>query len=56
MKNSPKLEDVLSGMPGIRRRDSLGLFDGLAHLEKGRGVFNVPDYVRSYNVMDTEYD
>jgi len=55
LKNSPKLEDVLSGLPAIRRRDNL-VFDGQAHLEKGRGVFNVPDYVRSYNVMDTEYD
>ena len=56
MKNSPKLEDVLSGLPAIKRRESPGMFDGKAHLEKGLGLFNVPDYVRSYNVMDTEYD
>ena len=56
MKNSLKLEDVLSGLPAIRRRENPGTFDGKAHLEKGLDLFNVPDYVRSYNVMDTEYD
>ena len=32
------------------------MFDTAAHLARGAGVFTVPDYVKSYNIMENEFE
>ena len=39
-------------IPGIKRKEAAQLFDAKQHLEQGLGLFNVPEYVKSYNLNE----
>ena len=39
-------------IPGIKRKDVAQLFDAKQHLEQGIRLFNVQDYVKSYNLIE----
>ena len=43
-------------LPTIQRRDGQQTFNAKQHLDRGMSVFSEVDYVRSYNIMDTEYE
>ena len=50
------LETKLSNLGGVKRREASGLFNPSGHLEKGLGIFSNPDYVRSYNMVDGDFE
>ena len=50
------LETKLSNFGGVKRREGGGMFDPTGHLEKGLGIFSNPDYVRSYNIVDGDFE
>lgn len=49
------VENIPRLLPTIQRRDG-PQFDAKQHLDKGMDVFMVPDYVKSYNIMDGEFE
>ena len=48
-------ENIPRVLPSIQRRDG-PQFDAKQHLDRGMDVFKVADYVKSYNIMDGEFD
>ena len=49
------VENIPRLLPTIQRRDG-PQFDARQHLDRGMDVFRVPDYVKSYNIMDGEFE
>ena len=54
-ETSLTLENILNNVNGLRRKDFVP-FDAQAHLELGASLFNVQDYVKSFNALDSEFE
>ena len=55
LKTSLTLENILNNISGLKRKDFVP-FDAHAHLELGLSLFNVQDYVKSFNALDGEFE
>lgn len=50
-----QLEAKLRNFPGIKKKEA-SQFDSRGHLEKGLSIFSTADYVRSYNLVEADFE